>query len=99
MFIPHRSLHQDIQRTLELFFSNVRKDLVFDRPGFLHAVCGKQPGEDPGQVLSGKRRMTENIPEKVSLVALPSDPLKMLPDGIFESLVIVGDDQISAPSG
>ena len=39
--------------------------------------------------------MTENIPEKVSLVALPSDSLKMLPDGIFESLVIVGDDQIS----
>ncbi len=38
--------------------------------------------------------MTQNIPKKVDLAALPSDSLEMLPGGVLEPFVIVGNDQV-----
>ncbi len=38
--------------------------------------------------------MTQNIPKKVDLAPLPSDSLEMLPGGVLEPFVIVGDNQV-----
>ncbi len=38
--------------------------------------------------------MTRNIPEKVHLASLPSDPLKMSLNGFFEPFVVIGDHQV-----
>ena len=67
--------------TIHRLGSRLRKvveDLVLEVSGFFFSVCPERPSQGQFQGPSlGYRRMTQNIPKKMNLTALPSDPLKM----------------------
>jgi len=96
---------QNLERSLKSFLETIHRlgslllkganDLALDDSGFLFGIGPEQSSQGQCQWRSsGGRRMSQNVPEKVHLASLPSDPLKMSPNRFFEPFVVIGDPHI-----